>query len=105
MQLATGAAPIAAAGLLTRKNDVAENANDRYVAKLSEASMQTMAKEIGASYVRGDSLQALQTAMEKQAPARSEWAPFNLNSVLALAAGLILIGLYLPWLRLIRGFK
>ena len=100
MQLATGAAPIAAAGLLTRKNDLAENANDRYVAKLSEVSMQNMAKEMGASYVRGDSLHALQVAMEKQAPARSEWTPFNLNSVLALFAGLILIRLYLPWQRL-----
>jgi mxaL protein len=102
MQLATGAAPIAAAGLLTRKNDLAENANDRYVAKLSETSMQAMAKEIGASYVRGDSFQALQAAMKKQAPARSEWAPFNLNSVLALLAGLLLIGLYLPWQYLKR---
>jgi hypothetical protein len=63
--------------------------------------MQTMAKEIGASYVRGDSLQALQKEKKKQAPARSEWAPFNLNSVLALLAGLLVIGLYLPWQRLI----
>jgi hypothetical protein len=63
--------------------------------------MQTMAKEMGASYVRGDSLHALQVAMEKQAPARSEWTPFNLNSVLALLAGLLVIGLYIPWQRLI----
>jgi mxaL protein len=61
-----------------------------------------MAKEIGASYVRGDSFQALQAAMKKQAPARSEWAPFNLNSVLALLAGLLLFGLYLPWQYLKR---
>lgn len=99
MQLAPGAAPIAAAGLLNRKNDIAENSNDRYLAKLSEASMQTMAKEMGASYVRGDSLQALQSAMKKQKPARREWVPFNLDAALALLAGLSLIGAYLPWHR------
>ena len=99
MQLAPGAAPIAAAGLLNRKNDIAENLNDRYLAKLSEASMQTMAKEMGASYVRGDSLQALQSAMKKQKPARREWVPFNLDAALALLAGLSLIGAYLPWHR------
>lgn len=99
MQLAPGAAPIAAAGLLKRTNDIAEGEHDRYLAKLSENSMQKMAEEIGANYVRGDSLQALLTAMKKQKPARTEWAPFNLSSTLALLAGLLLIAAYLPWHR------
>ena len=99
MQLAPGAAPIAAAGLLKRTNDIAEGTHDRYLAKLSESSMQKMAKEIGADYVRGDSLQTLLAAMKKQNPAQTAWAPFNLSSTLALLAGLLLISAYLPWQR------
>ncbi|MEQ1488425.1 MAG: VWA domain-containing protein [Methylotenera sp.] len=98
MQLAPGAAPIAAAGLLKRKRDIAESLNDRYIAKLSEDSMQSMAKEIGAAYVRGDSLQALQSAMKKQIPARREWTPFSIASILAGLAGLLLLAAYTPWL-------
>ena len=100
MQLAPGAAPIAAAGLLKRKRDVADDINDRYIAKLSEASMQAMAKEISATYIRGDSLQTLQSAMKAQPPARREWAPFNTASILAFLAGLILISAYIPWKKL-----
>ena len=65
MQLAPGAAPIAAAGLLNRKKDIAEDINDRYLSKLSEATLQAMAKEIGATYVRGDTYMTLQSAMKK----------------------------------------
>jgi len=102
MQLAPGAAPIAAAGLLKRKRDIADDVNDRYIAKLSETSMQGIAKEIGASYIRGDSLQTLQSAMKKQLPARREWAPFNIASVLAMFAGLLLLAAYIPWWKLHR---
>jgi mxaL protein len=100
MQLAPGAAPIAAAGLLNRKNDLAEGMQDRYIAKLAEASMQSMAKEISATYVHGDSQQALYATMKKQKPARREWAPFDLSSSLALIAGLLLINCYLPWQKI-----
>lgn len=100
MQLAPGAAPIAAAGLLKRTKDIAESANDRYISKLSEHSMQAMAKEISATYIRGDSLQSLQAAMKKQSPARKEWAYFNIASILAAFAGLLLLVAYSPWHRL-----
>jgi mxaL protein len=96
MQLAHGAAPIAAAGLLKRKSDIAESVNDRYISKLSEASMQTIAKEIGANYVRGDSLQTLKSAIKKQKPARREWAPFSISLILAALAGLLLLSSYFP---------
>lgn len=97
MQLAPGAAPIAAAGLLKRTKDVAESPQDRFISKLSETTMQAMAKEIGASYVRGDTFQKLKSAMSQQKPARREWTPFSLSSVLSGLAGLLLIAAYLPW--------
>jgi len=100
MQLAPGAAPIAAAGLLKRTRDIAENANDRYISKLSEDSMQALAKEVSATYLRGDSLQSLQSAMKKQNPARKEWALFSIESILAALAGLLLLAAYFPCHRL-----
>lgn len=96
MQLAPGAAPIAAAGLLKRKRDTAESVNDRYIAKLSEPSMIGMAKEIGATYVRGDSLQSVLSAMKKQKPARREWTPIAMDWLLGVLAGLILLFAYVP---------
>lgn len=105
MQLAPGAAPIAAAGLLNRKKDIAESVNDRYLSKLSEASMQAMAKEISATYVRGDSFMTLQSAMKKQKPARHEWTPWSLSSLLAGFAGLCLLLAYLPISRFVKKGK
>ena len=97
MQLAPGAAPIAAAGLLKRTKDVAESPQDRFISKLSETTLQAMAKEIGASYVRGDTFQKLKAAMKNQRPARREWTPFSLSSGLSGLAGLLLIAAYMPW--------
>lgn len=105
MQLAPGAAPIAAAGLLNRKKDIAESVNDRYLSKLSEATMQAMAKEISATYVRGDSFVTLQSAMKKQKPARHEWTPWSLSSVLAGFAGLYLLLAYMPISRFVKKGK
>jgi len=105
MQLAPGAAPIAAAGLLNRKKDIAESVNDRYLSKLSEASMQAMAKEISATYVRGDSFMTLQSTMKKQKPARHEWTPWSLSSVLAGFAGLCLLLAYMPISRFVKKGK
>lgn len=105
MQLAPGAAPIAAAGLLNRKKDIAESVNDRYLSKLSEATMQAMAKEISAIYVRGDSFVTLQSAMKKQKPARHEWTPWSLSSVLAGFAGLCLLLAYMPISRFVKKGK
>lgn len=99
MQLAPGAAPIAAAGILQRKSDLAESPQDRYVSKLAESYLQATAKEIGASYVRGESLQTLLSAMKKQKPARHEWAPLPIGWILASLAGLTLLSAYIPWRR------
>jgi len=101
MQLAPGAAPIAAAGILQRKSDLAESPQDRYISKLAESYLQSTTKEIGASYVRGDSLQTLLSAMKKQKPARREWAALTIDWVLASLAGIILLSAYLPWRRFI----
>ncbi len=97
MQLAPGAAPIAAAGLLKRTKDIAESPNDRFISKLSEDSMKAMAKEISAHYIRGDSFSALQAGMQQQKPAKHEATQQSLSNLLAILAGILLLTAYFPW--------
>ena len=96
MQLAMGAAPIQAAGILKRKNDLAENVNDRYISKVDEPYMKALAKEIGANYLRANGAHSILKAMKTQKPARREWAPLALDSILAALAGVLLMLAYLP---------
>ncbi len=97
MQLAPGAAPIAAAGILQRKSDLAESPQDRYVSKLAENYLQLTSKEINATYIRPENAHHLIDAMKHQKPARREKAPFSLDWLMAALAGLTLLSAYIPW--------
>ncbi len=104
MQLAPGAAPIAAAGILKRKSDTAESVQDRYISKLAETHLQAIAKEIGAAYTRANDVQDLLSAMKKQKPARREWSAYMIDWLAAGLAGVSLLLIYLPrckprWLK------
>lgn len=97
MQLAPGAAPIAAAGILQRKSDLADSPQDRYVSKLAEDYLQKTATEISANYVRAENSFTLIKAMEAQKPARREKAPFALGWLFAMVAAAIVLCAYIPW--------
>ncbi len=70
--------------------------NDRFLSKLNEDYLNSVAKEVGGNYVRGDNLQGILKAMQAQKPARRDVAPFGLRWLLASLAGLLLITAYLP---------
>jgi mxaL protein len=91
-----GIAQISEANIGVRDNNVAGGESDRYLSKLDEEYLKSLAKEVNGSYVRGDSLQAVQRAMKKQKPARRDKAAFELRWVLASIAGLLFIAAYLP---------
>lgn len=91
-----GIAQISQNNLGTRDDKVASSPGDRFVSKLDEDYMKSVAKEVGGHYVRGDNLQSILTAMEAQKPARRDLAPFDLHWLLASLAGLLLIAAYLP---------
>lgn len=91
-----GIAQISEANLGVRDNNVAGSTGDRYVSKLQEEYLQSIAKEVGGSYVRGDSLQSILAAMHKQKPARRDIAPYDIQWLLASLAGLFLLAAYLP---------
>ena len=91
-----GIAQISAFNLGTRDDNVAGSTGDRYVSKLQEEYLQSLAKEVNANYVRGDSLQSILRAMHKQKPARRDIAPYDIQWILASIAGLLLLAAYLP---------
>ena len=91
-----GIAQISEANQGVRNDNVAVGDNDRFLSKLNEDYLKSVAKEVGGNYVRGDNLQSILEAMKAQKPARRDVAPFGLHWLLASLAGLLLIAAYLP---------
>lgn len=100
--LQPGIAQISESTLGTRDDSVA-GANDRFISKLDSEYLENVAREIGGDYVSGDNLHNLLDAMKKQKPARHDIAPYNLSSVLAGLAALLLLLAYMgkhPWAQI-----
>ena len=91
-----GVAQIAQENIGAREDSVATAASDRYLSKLDEKYMISVAKEIGGNYVNGGSVQNVLAAMKAQPPARRSKADFELKWLIAGAAGLLFLAAYLP---------
>ncbi len=91
-----GIAQISEANIGVRDDNVAGGTSDRYLSKLDEAYLKTLAKEVNGMYVRGDSVQDVLGAMKKQKPARRDKAGFELRWILAGLAGILFILAYTP---------
>ncbi len=91
-----GIAQISEQNIGNRDNNVAAGEGDRYLSKLDEDYLKSLAKEVSGVYVRGDSLQTVRSAMAQQKPARHDVAPFDLHALLAALAGLLLVAAHLP---------
>ena len=94
--LQPGVAQIAQENIGSREDSVASSASDRYMSKLDEKYMMSVAKEVGGNYVNGSNLQNILAAMKKQPPARRSKADFELKWLLAGVAGLLFLAAYLP---------
>lgn len=92
--LQPGIAQVSESTLGVRDDNVAGE-YDRYISKHDQEYLKSVAKEIGAKYLYGDSAHTLLEAMKKQPPARRDVAPFDLHWVLASLAGLLLLAAYL----------
>ena len=91
-----GIAQISENNIGTRNDSVANETSDRFISKLDEKYMQSLAKEVGGNYVNGESLQNVLAEMRKQPPARREKAAFELKWIVASLAGLLFLAAYLP---------
>lgn len=91
-----GIAQISEANIGTRNDSVAGGESDRYMSKLEDAYLASLAKEVGGYYVRGDSVQDVLSAMKKQKPARRDKAGFEIRYILAALAGVLFISAYMP---------
>ncbi len=91
-----GVAQIAQENIGTREDSVAGEISDRYMSRLDEKYMISLAKEVGGNYVNGSSLQNILAAMKEQPPARRDKAAFELKWIFAGLAGLLFLAAYLP---------
>jgi mxaL protein len=92
--LQPGIAQISESNLGVRNDDVAGGEQDRFISKLNSEYMKSIAKEVGSTYINGDSLHTILDAMKEQKPARRDIAPFDLSWVMASLAGLLLLAAY-----------
>jgi mxaL protein len=91
-----GVAQIAQENIGTREDSVAGEISDRYMSRLDEKYLISLAKEISGNYVNGSSLQNVLAAMKKQPPARRDTADFELKWIIAGLAGLLFLAAYMP---------
>jgi mxaL protein len=91
-----GVAQIAQENIGAREDSVAGEVSDRYLSRLDEKYMMSLAKEVGGNYVNGNNLQNILAAMKAQPPARRSKAAFELKWFFAGLAGLLFLAAYLP---------
>jgi mxaL protein len=95
-QLEPGIAQVSDETRGRRDDSVATQDYERYLSVLDEKYLQTLAKEIKARYIRGNSSPTVIAALKEQAPARRGWAPMEVNWLLAALAALLLLAAYVP---------
>ena len=91
-----GVAQISQDNIGTREESVATDTNDRFLSRLDEKYLISLAKDVNGNYVNGESLQNVLAAMQKQPPARRSKAAFELKWIFAALAGLSFLAAYLP---------
>ncbi len=91
MRMQPGVAQISQENIGARNDSVAASDNERVYSKLDEEYLKKYTAELGAAYVRGDSIIRVQSAMSQLKPARHDTAPFEINRVLAGLAGFMLL--------------
>ena len=91
-----GVAQISQDNIGTREESVATDTSDRFLSRLDEKYLISLAKAVNGNYVNGDSLQNVLAAMQKQPPARRSKAAFELKWIFASLAGLSFLAAYLP---------
>jgi mxaL protein len=91
-----GIAQISEANLGIRDDNVAPSESDRFLSKLDEKYLESVAKEVTGNYVNGNSPQSVLSAMKNQPPARRDKARFELRWLLASLAGILFLMAYIP---------
>lgn len=94
--LQPGIAQISESNIGTRDDNVASGEGDRFLSRLNEDYLKSLAEEVDANYVRGDKLQRVLAAMKEQRPARRDIAPYKVDWILAALAGMLLLFAYFP---------
>lgn len=94
--LQPGVAQISQQNLGTRDKGTAVSENDRYQSTLDEEYLLKLSEEIGATYVNGGSLEDVKSAMHELKPSRRDFAPMQIDWLLAIVAGTLVLVSYTP---------
>ncbi|SNR97342.1 mxaL protein [Methylobacillus rhizosphaerae] len=94
--LQPGIAQISQQNLGTRDKGTATTENDRYLSIMDEEYLIKLSEEISANYVNGDNPEAVKSAMNHMKPSRRDFAPMDIDWILALIAGGLLLASYTP---------
>jgi mxaL protein len=95
-ELEPGIAQVSDETRAKRDDGVATQDHEKYLSRLDEPYLKTIAKDIGADYLRGDSTPAMLSAMKKQKPTYRGTTPFEIHWLLSAIAALLLLAAYLP---------
>lgn len=103
-QMQPGVAQISQENFGARDDGVALMDSSRQLSKLDEDYLKKYSAEIGSTYIRGDSIAVVQSAITSLQPARRDIAPLEIDRLLAGLAGVLLLGAYVSQhpLRLLR---
>lgn len=95
-QLEPGIAQVSDETRGRRDDGVATQDYERYLSVLDEKYLISLAKEVHADYVRGDSMPRVIAAMHAQKPARRDTASLHIDWLLALLAALCIVAACVP---------
>ena len=84
--LQPGIAQISESNIGTRNDSVASGENDRYLSKLDEKYLISLAKIIRGDYIKGDNINNIMSKMKKQKAAWKDKSDFQLRNIFALLA-------------------
>ncbi|MCB5187917.1 VWA domain-containing protein [Methylobacillus caricis] len=96
-----GIAQISQQNFGNRDDGTASSENDRYQSRLDEEYLLKLSKEIGANYVNGESMMNVKSAMDDLKPSRRDFSPMQIDWLLVLVSGLLVLSSYAPQ-RLIK---
>ncbi|MEZ0231268.1 MAG: VWA domain-containing protein [Methylophilaceae bacterium] len=91
-----GIAQISQQNFGNRDDNVASGNDDRYQSKLDEEYLKQFSKEINADYVNGEDIQSVKRALNNLKPAKRDISPMQIDWILAIIAGIVIISAYTP---------
>lgn len=99
-----GISQISEGNLGARDTSIAMTGTDRFISKLDERYLRSLAKELGSQYITGNDVDKVLNRMQKYQSQRYKEAKFDLSWIMAAIAGLLFLNsyIYFPNSKLVK---